>query len=170
MTGDNFKYDWASNTISGLSGSNWHTPSIGEWQYILKQRSSLVDHAYTLATVAETLGLVIFPDGFDFSSSPFSSYEAASFKSSNNIAASEWTALEAKGCVFLPAAGYRNNSGSNVTWVYGQNLVGDYWSSTADDDTYSRILTFDIAQSDIIITTGWARRRGHSVRLIRELE
>ncbi len=71
--------------------------------------------------------------------------------------------MEAAGCVFLPAAGYREGS-----TVYDDSK-GYYWSSTCgSNDHKADHVKFD--SSNLDADTGCERFYGYSVRLVREVE
>ena len=74
-------------------------------------------------------------------------------------------ALAAKGCVFLPAAGYRTG-----TTVYDAGWYGHYWSSSpyTSDVIYAYSVRFN---SGILGPADYYRRvLGFSVRLVRQVE
>ena len=71
-----------------------------------------------------------------------------------------WSALESAGCVFLPAAGYRNG-----TSVYNVGSTGDYWSSTANGTGYACYMYFSL--SSVTPASDNDRSHGRSVRLVR---
>jgi len=71
--------------------------------------------------------------------------------------------MEAAGCVFLPAAGYREGS-----TVYDDSK-GYYWSSTrGSNDHKADHVKFDSSKLDA--DTRYNRFYGYSVRLVREVE
>ena len=86
------------------------------------------------------------------------------------LSATEWTALEEAGCVFLPAAGWRE--GSEVKHVPGaenQNYNspwGYYWSATFDWNS-RMVYALDFVTNGLSFgTTAWSYpNRGCSVRL-----
>ena len=135
LTGENYKYDWGSNTFDNLVGSGWRTPSYDEWIYVLQTRvtDDIVDHAYTYATVEGMQGAVLFPDGYVFDASPspyeftWVDYSFWAYYDDNVITAKEWFVLQALGCVFLPAAGIRTTDEGKIEGVHSQLF---YWSST----------------------------------------
>ena len=78
----------------------------------------------------------------------------------NTPDASTWSAWEAAGAVFLPAAGDRDG-----TYVNGVGYYGDYWSSTALGDDYGAWYVYfdedDVGPDDVSY-----RYFGQSVRLV----
>ena len=109
--------DWGA-TI----GSGWRTLTSAEWTYVFNTRTvnggTGNGKSYTLGqSVNGQLGIVIYPDNY----------------TGSVYSGSDWASFEAAGCVFLPAAGYRN--GTNVG---GAGDYGCYWSSTlySSDNPY----------------------------------
>ena len=164
--------DWGATM-----GTGWRTLSKDEWVYVFgtndgdKRSGATVggtsNARYTEATIntnsTSVNGVILFPDGATFAASE------ASWGTINSGSAwgtkcttAQWTALEAAGCVFLPAA--RNRDGSSVG---NTSTYGFYWSSTsgsADNayDVYFRSGSVDPADYS-------KRYYGCSVRLVREV-
>ena len=157
-------------------GYDWRTLTSAEWNYLTKTRTSGstvngTDNArYAHATIntdgTSVNGLILFPDGVDIAAS-----EVSTAGKVNDISAwgtkctsAQWTALAAKGCVFLPAAGKRG--GTTVEYA-GEK--GFYWSSSPFDSPTYRACNVDFGSSSI----SWNcsnRHFGHSVRLVRDVE
>ena len=74
----------------------------------------------------------------------------------------EWTALQAAGAVFLPAAGYRNG-----TTVHFLGTGGYYWSSSASLSTNAFYLYF--GPSKLKPYNSSQRCNGNSVRLVSDI-
>lgn len=172
---ENLKSDWG-DTI----GSGWRTLTSLEWSYVLKTRPSgstvngTSDACYTLATIntddTGVNGLILFPDGITVASDEATSWGIINgFKDGNTwddatkCTSAQWAALAAKGCVFLPAAGYRD--GVKVNDV---GIEGTYWSSTSGSASHAIDVWFyeEELHSDI----DDKRFFGFSVRLVREVE
>ena len=171
---DNLKSDWG-NTI----GSGWRTLTSLEWSYVFYSRTSgstvngTINARYTLATIntesTGVNGLIFFSDGITVASDEATSWGIINgFKDGNTwddatkCTSAQWTALAAKGCVFLPAAGYRVG-----TEVSGDGLEGLYWSSKSGSGVYAWGLNFNEEE----LTYGdYCRYAGSSVRLVREVE
>lgn len=160
--------DWG-NTIGG----GWRTLSNGEWVYLFNTRiGSTVNGTpparYTLATINTNKtgvnGVILFPDGQTFASSEFTTLGPINDTSTSNwgtkCTADQWTALAAKGCVFLPAAGYRNG-----TSVSGVGAHGYYWSSEKYGDTGASGLSFE-NELNANASSNDNRYYGYSVRLV----
>lgn len=110
---DNHKDLFGYNGYSTPDAS-WFNMSHDQWKYIFTTRSvtnTLSDGArYTMATLGSTYkGLIIFPDdythpdGTDFVAGTYNGY--SNFTATVSLAG--WALMEAAGCVFLPAAGYK---------------------------------------------------------------
>lgn len=171
---DELKTEWGE--ISGLiaaCGDGWFTLNADQWNYLCKERATGGSVAgtsnvrYTLATIRTDVsgvnGMILFPDGESFAASEFSTvgtFNAASAWTTKCTAA-QWTALEAKGCVFLPASGsYRGAvSGGNA------ESYGFYWSCTLDSDYYAYYLSF--GSGSVSPKNNYYRYLRYSVRLVR---
>ena len=171
LTGENYKYDWGSNTFDNLVGSGWRTPSYDEWIYVLETRDDdgIVDHTYTCATVDGMPGAVLFPDGFVFVASPFSFTTWSDPRNSeyddNVITAKEWFVLQALGCVFLPASGLRSTDSGSID---GVNASGSYWSSSWVSTSRSSAMPITLSQRNSPHHGMMGKCMGCAVRLIRE--
>ena len=163
-------YDWGVyNAISngGNQAGMWRTLTENEWSYLINTRTDAANKK-GIATVDGVNGLILLPDnwtqpeGLTFTSGFAGNGGAPSFKTVNNYTLSEWSVMEANGAVFLPAAGYRN--GTDVTSV---SSFGDYWSSSANGSTIGYHLHYASGDAD---TGNGGRYRGHSVRLVKDVE
>ena len=154
-------------------GTEWRTLTRPEWLYLLSERATGVtvnstDNArYTQATIntdgTAVKGLIIFPDSYAGGSPAGVTWGTINAKSTfeTTCTSAGWTALEAAGCVFLPAAGYR--TASSVT---DAGVGGGYWSSSSSNAAYAFALYFE---SDYMtIQYGGSRKYGFSVRLVRD--
>lgn len=136
----------------------WCTLSLAEWTYLLNTREG---NRYCKATVHSTTGLIIFPDEITWNPTTMGAAPTTCNNKKNNFTYSptdaNWAALEAAGCVFLPAAGERN--GSSVSYV---GSLGSYWSIThsATNEAYSLyFFSFNV-------NPAYNRYYGRSVRLV----
>ena len=138
-TSDSDQWDWGVyNTISNGGGYSWRTLTKTEWQYLFNNRSC--SPRYAEATVAGVPGLILFPDGYIHPSGVAAisnTDENVSGYSDNTFDASAWTLLEQAGCVFLPAAGFREGA-----TLFGVGGHGFYWSSTAGGSSIAYHLWF----------------------------
>ena len=166
---DNLKSDWG-NTM----GTGWFTLKTNEWGYLLTGRTtggtvgSTSQARYTMARIRTDVnggveGLILFPDGVDIANSTdyFTTLGNVNNHSifATKCTSAQWTALENKGCVFLPVAGWRYGSVS-----YG----GTYWSSSAYDG--SQAYSVEFGDDHLFPQTELLRCYGHSVRLVCEVE
>ena len=148
------KADWG--TAIDDKGT-WRTLSKDEWVYLFNTRTVNDDtgegKSYQRATINSdatgVYGMILYPDNY-----------AETAKAS--YTSTEWTSLEAAGCVFLPAAGGR--SGSDV-WYDGE--WGNYWSSTAYDEV-DKAYNVCFNSGSVATDSHDDRSFGYSVRLITE--
>jgi len=155
--------DWGSNAITNggnTQNSGWRTPSISEWKYLLEDRNST--YKYARGTINGVNGLIVFPDYFEPEDIGLTITNANEKNASFVDYSAYWAAMEDAGCVFLPAAGYRNQ-----TTV--ESIESYYHSSTHNESLYEWAIFFNGS------TTGWnnigfSRDRGASVRLVHDAE
>ena len=153
--------------VSGETKGTWRTLSIGEWEYLLNTSGSsgrTEANRFAKAKVKGVCGLLIFPDGYKGATSGVGiatlNVTDAAYPD-NSIPDDTWTSMETSGAVFLPAAGFRNNTG-------GVNAVGSsglYWSSTPDKDSNSGAYRLYCRLG--VSTEDGARTNGYAVRLVR---
>lgn len=169
--GVNSEWDWGHNAIGSYAADTWCTLTKDQWLYIFGMTSNnndASDHAryrkYFRATVNSVLGIVVLPDDISgISDIPEeTSRGIASTFGGKTYDASAWSALEAVGCVFLPAAGFRLSASVSYVSSYGY-----YWSSTAYDNLYAYSLYF--YGSSVQPAYGNGRCYGYSVRLVQNL-
>ena len=159
--------DWGATM-----GSGWCTLSKDEWLYLFNIRSAstvgtIENVRYAKAKVNDVHGIILFPDTYthpDGVTAPVgvNAAEDDTGWNGNSYNGEDWTKMESAGCVFLPAAGFRDLEGVN----YADN-DGYYWSSSAysDEDAYNVYFVSD----DLIVDGSDSRYFGHSVRLVREV-
>jgi hypothetical protein len=157
------KSDWG-NTI----GAGWYTLTIDEWTYVLNTRTTTSGVRYAKATVNGIEGLILLPDDWStgyYSLASTNTTDAAF--TSNEISSTDWTnSLEAHGAVFLPACGYRN--GTTVT-ISSPNQ-GFYWSSTSSSSNALQARRLNFNNIGLNLSSSTVRTRGHSVRLVYDVE
>ena len=163
--------DWGN--VPGI-GSGWRTLTQAEWDYLFNTRTAsnvngTPNARYTYATIntdgTSVNGVILFPDGATIAAGEATTWGNINSESSwgTKCTSAQWSALEAKGCVFLPAAGYRDgstvkNAGSN----------GCYWSSSpyyAGNFNYAYNVYFDSGLLNPAYNS--LRNNGQSVRLVR---
>ena len=165
--------DFMVNGYSGWSvltgGDN------GEWSYLLNSRNTTYDsnRRYAAVKVNGMAGLLIFPDDFSSWPSKDAGTEPQTFNTysenwnGKNYSAAEFAVLQNNGCVFLPAAGYRNgNFGSAVVDFVGD--IGYYWSASPLDGS----LAYDLDFLSVTVRPDYndARNMAQSVRLVTECQ
>ena len=183
--GEALKSDWGTLAISNggnMVNSGWYTPTIAEWQYVFSRTSNSTVNDIPNACFAQGTintdngnggmkGMILFPDGVTITADEATSWGSINDKTSwaagTNCTTAQWTALAAKGCIFLPAAGYRV-----AAMVYDAGNSGEYsglyWSSTyhAAWSAYSVVfVNLNMSSAEYA-----GRCNGYSVRLVREVE
>ena len=173
-------YDWGKNM-----GDGWRTLTADECGYLIgpgnggptpsDQRAnyqSLRGLCKITVSGTEYPGMIILPDDL-YDNLPtegdIASKWAACAVAADNLnytkatfTEEEWTALQAAGAVFLPAAGYRNG-----TAVYFVGTGGYYWSSSAQASTSAFYLYF--GPSKLKPNNTSQRCNGNSVRLVSDI-
>ena len=154
-TSDALKDDWGNLTITANGSATnlgWRTLTSAEWVYLFNTRTSgstvngTSNARFTHATIntdgTSVNGVILFPDGVTIANGEATSWgnvnSNSTWSGSTKCTSAQWTALAAKGCVFLPAAGRRRGA-----TVYGLPSsepsvpFGYYWSSSpnASDQT-----------------------------------
>ncbi len=181
--------DWGTNPITngGNKAGLWRTLTPDEWGYLLgpgnggDTPSNQRDHYQSLRglckiTVSGTdyPGLIILPDdlynnlpavGSIASKWSACAVEAGSLTYNTTFTEAEWTALQTKGAVFLPAAGYRSN-----TAVSDAGVGGNYWSSNISSFSYYDRAYYLLFYSSYLWPEIFGyRRHGFSVRLVSDI-
>ncbi len=177
--GEGLKSDWGT-----LMGDGWRTltgGSGGEWEWLLGPSSSpdpgtncrtsstvngTANARFAKATVAGKTGMILFPDSYTHPSgvtAPTSINTRDAAYTANSYDATDWGKMEAAGCVFLPAAGWR--LGNEVALV-GDD--GNYWSSTVSNENRAWDVTF--GSFTLAVNGSTPRIYGQSVRLVRKVE
>lgn len=179
--------DWGvvANAANLGGHNNWCTLTKDEWEWVLGPRdganpgtncreSSTVNNvknarfakAYLFGSVH---GVILFPDNYTHPegvAAPTGVNVAGNTSwEGNQYNATDWGKMEAVGCVFLPAAGYRN--GSSVTSV---GSYGFYWSSTSRESEANFAYCVDFDSGNLHPQGNNSRRFGFSVRLARVVE
>ena len=122
--------DWGYNPISngGNQPNQWRTLTRWEWEYVFKSRTTPSGIRYAMANVNNINGVILLPDDWNASYYSLRSTNSDGSFSGNTITASQWSALEQAGAVFLPAAGLRYGTSVSLVGSYG-----NYWSSSIND-------------------------------------
>ncbi len=159
--------DWGA-TI----GTGWFTLSKDEWTYLFNTRSASTvggtpNGLYAKAKVNDVQGIILFPDTYTHPGGVTAptgvNATGDTGWNDNNYSSADWTKMESAGCVFLPAAGYRNGS-----TVYGAGTGGYYWSATTNGTGSAYGVGF---YSGYQFPAYYCDRDGGcSVRLVRQVE
>lgn len=175
------KSDWGTLSVTnGGSTENygWYTLTSAEWNYLFTRSSGSTvngtsDARYTHAIINTDInsgvnGIILFPDGVTIGSGETTSWgninsHSRTWEAATKCTSAQWTALAAKGCVFLPAAGSRHRSNANTV---GSN--GFYWSSTFVDGRKSYSIFF--CSNDFSKQYARDLYYGQSVRLVKNAD
>ena len=172
--------DWGDLITDPLY--TWRTMEKAEWKDLLDQRAAstvndVPNARYTMAEIntdgTSVFGLIIFPDktigatpeGVTWGSiNTYTTNDAWSTRTTCTTAG--WNALEGKGCVFLPTGGFRNGTVIEMNDYLG-GIYGGYWSKTISGDNINYMF---FGKEKTNSQSEDYRHRGHSVRLVREVE
>lgn len=171
--------DWGKAYCNqqSIPENTWRTLTNPEWNYLLggttipgscRYASNpswwiynfvCIDDAYESNDVN---GLIIYPDGITAKPTGVSADLGKNGTQTYNISKADFDALEALGCVFLPAAGFRN--GTNCS---NCNSMGYCWSSSISGD-YTYNINFSVSSSGSMNLNygNPGRYDGLSVRLV----
>ena len=148
--------DWGPIAAEYMSlEGTWRTLSAAEWNYILSTRPNAAQ-LKAKATVVGQTGLILLPDNWDLTVLPLNTTDDYT---ANVFTQVQWIVWEARGAVFLPAAGLRVG-----TSIYSLNVYGFYWSSSVATDTKASSVRFNASECAMYDVT---RSNGASVRLVR---
>lgn len=174
VAGESLKSDWGNVTITNGGGYTWRTLTSAEWTYLFNTRTTggnvfgTQQARYAHATIntdgTSVNGMILFPDGVNIASSEVTTAGTVNGNSAfaTKCTTAQWGKLAAKGCVFLPAAGYRNETTVNDAGSYGR-----YWSSTAYPSYANYAYSMDFLSGSLYPANRNLRYRGFSVRLVR---
>lgn len=170
---DNSTYSGDFADWGATMGTGWFTLSSAEWTYLFNTRSASTvggtsNGRYAKAKVNDVQGMILFPDTYthpDGVTAPTGVNATGDTGwNGNNYSSADWTKMESAGCVFLPAAGYRNGSS-----VYEASTNGIYRSATPNgaDNAYN----VDFNSGDLNpAANSYVRGLGFSVRLVRDVK
>ena len=165
--------NWENNM-----GGDWRTLTKDEWKYLFLTRDNAAT-LFALGRVNDKKGVIllpdawVLPDGASFNASSENGFEKMGSTyydddytndhfQDNTYTTEQWAVMESAGAVFLPAAGYRESSNSNIYYV---GDMGYYWSATPNDDE-AYYISFS---SEYLGTQNYnTRNDGRSVRLVSE--
>ncbi len=164
-------YDWGVyNAIYNFktqttdTPGTWRTLTSAEWSYLMDKRKTSSGIRYAKATVLGVSGLIIVPDNWNSSVYNLQKTNSVSAKyESNTINASDWSRMDSAGCVFLPAAGTRYGTISDLV-----SNNGSYWSAEYIGSDYVYYLFFNQNYLDAL---GYgSKNSGYAVRLVRKAD
>ena len=174
LTGTYANADWGHNAISngGNTADTWRTLTEDEWTYLFNTRSASTVNETANARYAKaylfgtTHGVIIFPDVYSHPAGVTAptGINATSSTSwyGNKYTATDWAKMEAAGCVFLPAAGWRD-----ATTIRRVNEYVRYWtSSTYSSAGYAH--NVGIADTSMNPADYNQKNYGYSVRLVHD--
>ena len=173
--------DWGYNPISngGNVKKQWRTLHASEMEYLLLYRKTPSEIRFAKAQVNGVNGLVLVPDDWrritNTLEKPNDSWAAFS---TNIISAEEWSDLEKKGAVFLPAAGEAHCGALCLNpkpeqiklFITGRGTEGEYWTSKRchDRSNLSRAYSFSITQKNVVNYVYKERYMRLAVRLVQD--
>lgn len=163
LVGTSAYYDWGVyNAISngGNEAGSWRSLTKAEWEYLWNTRKN-AQFLRSQATVNNVKGYVLLPDDFK-KPSDITWFHQTNDWTTNTYSAEQWSALEALGAVFLPAAGCREGS-----YVSNVQHHGRYWFATEDYSQHAYNLLFYLDGARILNIN---RSYGLSVRLVKDLQ
>ena len=174
LTGTYANADWGHNAISngGNTADTWRTLTEDEWTYLFNTRSAstvngTADARYPKAYLFGTMhGVIIFPDVYTHPAGVTAptGINATSSTSwyGNKYTATDWAKMEAAGCVFLPAAGWRD-----ATTIRRVNEYVRYWTSSKYNSAgYAR--NVGIVDNSMNPADYNQKNYGYSVRLVHD--
>ena len=165
-----YGFDWADwgvyNAISngGEAPLQWRVLNNKEWVYLLSMRRTRSGYHFAKAIVKDIPGLIVLPNDWDERTYSLDYYDKRDVPFRvNEIRATDWTTLESAGCVFLPAAQYRDDT------MVSESSDGRYWSSFYYDESNAYALFFDDRDLPEYLDKKHERYLGFSVRLVMDL-
>ena len=154
--------DWGVyNPISngGNTATTWCTLSSDDWDYLLNQRVTTSGIRFAKSRVHGEKGVILLPDYWNSAVFALNNTNNAEASFDGNVISdSDWTLMETNGAVFLPAAGFRDE-----TTVTYPGAYGGYWTTTWD--SYSKAKFFRLVGPSLGVES-YYRSRGYSVRLV----
>lgn len=163
--------DWG--TVPGI-GTGWFTLSNNEWVYLFNTRSastvnSVANARYAKGKVNGVYGIILFPDTYTHPTGVtlpvgINNVDNTGWNG-NNYSAADWTAMETAGCVFLPAAGYREG-----TSVQSAGSSCSYRSSTRLTSTTDMVNYVYFTATNLNVSGSNYGRYGQCIRLVCEVE
>ena len=165
--------DWGVLTIGSYPANYWISLSEKEWNYVVGKDypsrspsatvNGIANARGTKAVVNSVNGFILFPDRYEGPTANVGTdiVWGAGINSTGTsgwnttCTLTGWNILEEAGCMFLPAAGYRNGSSLSEVGSYGHYKHATYWRAFRFNNA-----GYDPTQSD---------GRAGSVRLVHDL-
>ncbi len=176
-SGDNRNYDWGYyNDIQNGNTTDpkgtWRTLTMDEWEYLFYTRRVDGGLGYSWVTIdyssGTSNGLLLYPEDFSFSNAGVERITIGN-NLSTKIDNDTWQKLDAAGCIFLPAAGYRIGD-SDFRYI-NQNF--GYWSANIGEEWYEADYMqgyFNFYNIFAIRPANTTRNYGMSVRLVKDVD
>ena len=172
VEGEAMKAEWNSTNLGSITRGGtyaWRTLTADEWYYVLLTRKVNVNGKSASCchgNVNGVNGLILLPDGWDGSVHGGFYYGNSAWSNRYSTTSTPtWSQMEAAGCAFLPAAGYRYG-----TSVYSADSYGYYWSSTAYPTSAGQSRCVYFYSGRLFASSYGNRDSGQSVRLVRPAE
>lgn len=158
----NGSMDWGYNKIAngGNALNQWRTLTHSEWGWLVYNSTNTNGRS----TVHGVKGVVVLPKDWDSNiCSEFISGKSSTWPGNvfNDNTTPTWSQMEAAGCLFLPAAGYRNGTAQNT-----MNNECYYWSSTPSTSQGSSYAVFMTASR--FDANAMYRHFGTAIRLVKK--
>ena len=144
--------DWGGLSIGSYPVNYWSSLTDSEWHYVvgkdIKRLTSATVNGVpnarsTKAIVNSVKGLLLFPDNYEGPTGNVGTdiVWGAGINSTGTsgwnttVTLTGWATLEAAGCVFLPAVGYRNGASLSEVGASGYYKSATYWRSVRFDNS-----------------------------------
>lgn len=168
VAGEALKADWGKAVGDGKT---WRTLSKDEWTYVISTRKTSTvgtkDNArYCIMNVADHYGLLLFPDKFKWKAATmgeepkYINTPIIDWEGSHNYTKANFAAMEAAGCVFLPAGGIRHET------TIDDSFKGSYWSTSSDPSNAGKAYSLYFNKGHVTPDSSNVRNGGYSVRLV----
>lgn len=143
LTGAYAEADWGVHNViynpnrgGNDAAGTWRTPTIQEYQNVIGKDATnprpTESKRFAKANIEDVFGMIIIPDNWVSATYSLSSInDSKANYTSNVISYADWDKyLEPSGCVFLPAAGYREGASTfkNLS-ALPDKVNGYYWTS-----------------------------------------
>ncbi|MBO4574901.1 MAG: hypothetical protein J5708_06225 [Bacteroidales bacterium] len=173
------EFNWRTLTrdewvwLTGTSDNVYYNPIPGETCRESSTINEVTNARFVKAYLGNRiLGVILFPDlythpdGVEYPVG-INNSDNEDYWGQNQYSFDDWDKMETAGCVFLPAAGYRD--GNDVTDVAYDPTWGEGYYSSSSLDSWNDSYYFKFGDDDCGISTE-SRYYGHSVRLVRDVE